>query len=62
MSETSAEDKQTLRQFIFANLGLNYLETQESHKLMNPDARLKITAPRDLWTDPATIDLGQTFD
>lgn len=54
-------EPKTLRNFLYDALDLNYVQTDKSRALLNPDENIKLYFAKQKWHDCRDIDLGSHF-
>jgi hypothetical protein len=55
-------EPKTLRNFIYDALDINYIQTEKSRALLNPDENIKLYFAKQLWHDCKNLDMGSTFN
>jgi hypothetical protein len=51
----------TLRNFIYDALDINYIKTDKSHALLNPDENIKHYFAKQVWNSCRDMDVAATF-
>jgi hypothetical protein len=55
-------EPKTLRNFIYDALDFNYVQTEKSRALLNPDENIKLCFAKQLWHDCQNLDMGLRFN
>ena len=54
-------EPKSLRNFLYDALDINYVQTDKSRALLNPDENIKLYFARQVWHDCRALDLGTHF-
>lgn len=56
-----AQDRQTLKQFLYKSLDLQYLQSDASKVMLNPDERIKHYFAKNFWTSCRGMVVGNEY-